>query len=152
MGSTARLFYCRRCTKQTLICCDCDRGNQYCSADCTRAARRQGLREAGQRYQNSFRGRIKHAARQHRYRQRQRDKVTHHRSPTPGLSALLSKRQRRLSSHPQPETTKAGQPYHCDFCGKPCSEFIRSGYLRHSGRAPPPLFPPTTGGYYYDDI
>jgi hypothetical protein len=36
------------------------------------------LRNAGRRYQQSFRGRLHHARRQSRWRERQREKVTHH--------------------------------------------------------------------------
>jgi hypothetical protein len=37
------------------------------------------VRAAGKLYQASFRGRLHHARRQSRWRERQRDKVTHHR-------------------------------------------------------------------------
>ena len=72
MVNSARLFNCASCRRQVVLCRRCDRGNAYCSRDCGEAARRQSQRVAGQRYQNSRRGRQKHAQRQRRYRERQR--------------------------------------------------------------------------------
>ena len=56
----------------------CDRGQQYCGARCSGLARRESLRAAGRRYQQSRRGRHCHrcarrdAERQRRYRRRYR--------------------------------------------------------------------------------
>ncbi len=76
-----RLLCCARnsCRKVILLCSSCDRGNRYCSPDCSRAARQARQRAAGARYQRTRRGRLKHAARQARYRARRRmqQKVTH---------------------------------------------------------------------------
>ena len=63
----ARLFLCARCRRQVLICSRCDRGQQYCGAGCSDLARRESLRAAGRRYQQSRRGRHCHAERQRRY-------------------------------------------------------------------------------------
>jgi len=84
----ARLFLCRRCAKQVLICSRCDRGQEYCGAGCATAARRESVRAAGARYQCTPRGRMHHAHRQRRYRARWRqrrdpEKVTHHGSVAP---------------------------------------------------------------------
>lgn len=54
-------------------------GQLYCPDPCARQARRECLRDAGRRYQASFRGRLHHARRQSRWRERQREKVTHQR-------------------------------------------------------------------------
>lgn len=74
-----RLYLCARCRAQVFICRRSDRGNRYCH-DCAAHARRDSVREAGQRYQLSRRGRFAHAARARRYRAR-RQIVAHHGSP-----------------------------------------------------------------------
>jgi len=66
-----RLFLCGCCLAQVQVCRSCDRGQRYCSPQCAAQARRQRQREAGQRYQRTERGRQRHAARQHAYRQRE---------------------------------------------------------------------------------
>ena len=89
----ARLFLCARCREQVLLCSHCDRGQLYCGSACSGAARRANQRDAGRRYQRSPEGRIKHAARQRRWRQRRREPsvcaVTHHGSPDPSSAAPL---------------------------------------------------------------
>jgi hypothetical protein len=70
--ASARLFLCKRCRDQMLICSRCDRGHVYCDG-CAEAARRQGQREAGKRYQATRKGRRAHAARQCAYRARRND-------------------------------------------------------------------------------
>jgi len=75
MQSSARLFNCARCRCQVVICSYCDRGNIYCGKRCSETARRQSRREASGRYQKTRRGRLSHAERQRRYRQRRRQKV-----------------------------------------------------------------------------
>lgn len=75
-----RLYSCRRCAQQVRICRDCDRGHQYCADECARIRRRESLRRAGLRYQLSYRGACRHAARQSAWRKRQVQKVTHHAS------------------------------------------------------------------------
>ncbi len=45
-----RLYSCRRCAQQMRICRRCDRGNQYCAAECARIRRGESLRRAGARY------------------------------------------------------------------------------------------------------
>ena len=88
-GTPARFFLCVRCRVQVLICSCCDRGQIYCAGGCAQIARREGLREAGQRYQASRRGRVAHALRAHRYRVRQKN-VTHQGSPEPACNGLLT--------------------------------------------------------------
>jgi len=71
-----RLVICGRleCRRQFFLCPWCDRAQRYCSSTCAGAARRRTLRAAGRLYQQSRRGRFRHAARQARYRAR-REKV-----------------------------------------------------------------------------
>ncbi len=47
-----------------MICTHCDRGQRYCGEQCSRLARRESMREAGRRYQQTPDGRAKHAVRQ----------------------------------------------------------------------------------------
>jgi hypothetical protein len=69
---SGRLLLCKRCRALMLVGSCCDRGQVYCVGDCAKKARRQSMREAGKRYQASKKGRLAHAARQHRYCERKR--------------------------------------------------------------------------------
>jgi hypothetical protein len=94
MENTARLFNCARCHCQVVICSHCDRGNIYCGRRCAEHARKTSSRSAGKRYQRTYRGRIKHAERQRRYRALQ-NIVTHQRSAS-------SPPNDSLPPHPEP--------------------------------------------------
>ena len=113
---TLRFFLCAKCRRQVLICSACDRGNLYCSDSCRASRRKESRRAATRRYQSTFRGAQKHAARQHRYRL-QVQKVTHRgsaRESTASYSIPLSNRARDC----------------CHFCGKSGNGFVRFGRLR----------------------
>jgi hypothetical protein len=71
-----RIYCCGRCGKLVVICRRCDRGNVYCAAACAELSRRESNRRHGRNYQQSGRGRMKHADRQACYRERLRQKVT----------------------------------------------------------------------------
>jgi len=132
MELSARLYNCARCHALITICSPCDRNNIYCGSTCSRTARQKSCSMASQRYQKSHRGRMKHAERQRHYRRRQNKIVTHHSSPilpphvvlTPKPNGLIA---RAISGH-----------LRCHFCDKPCSAFLRRGYLRHIGQNSPP--------------
>ena len=81
-----RLYSCARCAVQVRICCDCDRGNQYCVGGCAQIRRRESLCRAGVRYQLSLRGASMHAARQSAWRER-RMKIVTHQGSVPGVDA-----------------------------------------------------------------
>lgn len=83
-----RLYRCQRCGCVVLICSRCDRGQRYCAAGCAHKARQACLRRAGKRYQQSTKGRHRHAARQQRHRRRQKQKVTHQGPPAQNSSVL----------------------------------------------------------------
>jgi hypothetical protein len=70
MDRPARLYLCARCREQVVLCSRCDRGNRYCGRQCRQRARAQARRETAQRYQRSWRGRLCHAQRSRRWRQR----------------------------------------------------------------------------------
>ncbi len=85
-----------------------------------------------QHYQASTKGRMHHAARQRRYRARQRyfeNKVTHTGSKTLAFHALLSIKK---NDETQFQTPVKDERSYCDFCGKPCSKFVRLNFLQKS--------------------
>ena len=96
-------------------------------------ARRRSLRCAGQRYQNSPSGRRRHAARQRRYRGRDK-KVTHHGSPPPrGDDLLASGSPVSASDAAALEDRPRRTITHCHWCGRRCPQLIRQGFLRRRG-------------------
>lgn len=124
---SARLYNCARCQNQVIICSFCDRGNIYCGSICSRRARVQNHRIANQIYQKSPQGRQKHAARQRRYRKREKDKikkVTDHGSPT-----LLP--HDLLPLVPNERLTRQKESLRCHFCDAVVLPSLRKGYLRH---------------------
>jgi len=70
MDQPARLYLCARCRVQVVLCSRCDRGNRYCGRPCRRLAREDARRQTAQRYQRSWHGRMAHAQRSRRWRQR----------------------------------------------------------------------------------
>ncbi len=135
-----RRFVCDRCRTAVYICSWCDHGHRYCSSHCRQAARRRSLSEAGQRYQQSRRGRRLHAQRQATYRQRlrarSRQKVTHHRCrPTSGSASVTSRERTPERSDLSPvghgsRCRNASSPIVCRFCGHGCEPFVRDEFLR----------------------
>ena len=122
MKKDARLYLCLECHLQVIICSACDHGNIYC-VDCAPAARRDSLRAAGKRYQNTPRGRLKHAQRQACYRALHQQKVTHH----PSASGTTAVSLDMPSSGALGEISESEPlPYCCHFCGEQCSDVLRS--------------------------
>src|SRR6218665_2619217 len=92
MDQPGRLFLCARCRQQVVLCSRCDRGNRYCGRACWRLSREAAAREAGSRYQRSYRGRLAHAQRARRWRQRRAQapqNVTHQGCPAEAANAPL---------------------------------------------------------------
>lgn len=129
MEDSTRFFECARCRVQVVICSRCDRGQIYCSSDCSQIIRRTCVNEAGRRYQRSRRGRFAHADRSRRYRERQ--KVTHQALPAtipddslPADSAVAASWQ---LSHAESSTLRKAD---CHFCGgrrqNPCGPATNS--------------------------
>ena len=90
MGNTAEVIlrqrFCRgpNCGIIFWICRSCDRGHQYCSDPCRALARREQLRAANRRHQQSLEGRLDHRDRQRACRiRRARALVTDQGSPLP---------------------------------------------------------------------
>jgi hypothetical protein len=74
---TYRLYNCQRCGALVTVCGPCDRGRIYCQGECAAIRKRESLRRAGARYQNTPRGARKHAARQRLWRGGHAQEVTH---------------------------------------------------------------------------
>ena len=133
--SSYRLFNCARCHRQVRICSHCDRGNRYCSPQCSYQARRDFLRRAGAVYQQTDQGKINHAARQQNYLIR---KMTHQCSKQPPLDlSSHTTSQGRQKSGASKDTWRHRWPsweysdiVYCDFCGRPCAPLARLDFLR----------------------
>lgn len=132
--TTARLYICAICRLQVLICSPCDRGNIYCSGKCAAIARVNSIHSANQRYQNTRRGKMLHADRQHRYRQRNctllatlEKIVTDHGSKVAASSISLPVVNITVKSVKKPDIHI---DIFCDFCGCQCSNLLRRGFLR----------------------
>ena len=145
--ATARFFVCARvsCRVPVLVCRRCDRGQIYCSGTCAQDARRLAQQAAGQSYQATHRGRVKHAARASCYRSRQ-NIVTHQGSPPQPRDDVVL-----LDAEPLAATVTASKPVaarevatrsqapesgslHCHWCGERCSPFVRNEFLRRRQR------------------
>lgn len=126
----ARIFNCGLCHSLVTICSCCDRGNIYCGEVCATQARSESSRLANKRYQNTYQGKLNHAARQKRYIARLKlaeQKVTHHSIQPPYnilLRILIAVAMQKIVL-----LRKNGEIC-CNFCGKPCSAFVRQGFLR----------------------
>jgi len=156
LDKPARLFLCARCRVQVLICSDCDRGNRYCADGCSNVARRALQRDAGDRYQDSYWGRTKHAWRTRRWRQRraeQQQSVTHQGShlapadavlvatpptvPATAVTATLQPCSTTPCIDVASAATSAATPkdravWQCHWCHRGCMPHVRLGFLRHS--------------------
>ena len=125
-----RLFHCVRCHTQVLICRRCDRGQTHCSSTCSKESRRESLRQAGRRYQQTRQGQMKRADRMRGYRAREKQKVTHHGSPPGEVGALLP-----VDTLP-PKVIRVvvtRMDYRCHFCRQPCSDWLRRNFIKRRG-------------------
>lgn len=132
-----RIFSCARCLKQVQICSHCDRGQIYCSRECSHRQRRENNRRAARRYQNSPKGRRNHADRQNRYRNRKK-KVTHQGSHPPSEKVIICQLIKLLwffiddlhKNHTEcSQSTVKDEDNCCDFCGHTLSGFTRYYFL-----------------------
>ena len=129
MQTSSRLYQCLRCHAQVIICTHCDHGQRYCANGCSKQARMASQKRASEKYQTTRAGRFNNAARQQRFRNRQKQKVTHHCSLQTPPHDVLNKHLNTPKSSPlRPKQTKA---IHCHHCGEICSPFLR-GYRAHS--------------------
>jgi hypothetical protein len=136
---SARHYVCARCRCQVFICRHCDRGNIYCTGECAARARQDSVRRAGAVYRSTGGGRHTNAARQRRFRARQKEKVTHHGSLPMRAVALLLLALKPRGSVPQIERESSKTGIFCHHCRRRCDPFLRNRFLRPSERAPPRL-------------
>lgn len=136
MQNTARLYSCQRCRTQVIICSRCDRGQRYCDSACAHNARAISLKRAAKKHQSSRTGRFNNAARQRRFRQRLKQKVTHHGSLTLVLRDLLKNKPERPQIVQKPASID--DTLFCCRCGSTCQPFLRQDFLqsRQSRRQP----------------
>jgi hypothetical protein len=123
---STRIFNCASCYLQVLVCRACDRGQLYCKP-CSKITRQQAIREAKKRYQQTRKGRLKHADRQKRYmlKKQLQQKMTYTGSPqqAPHDSLLLVVEQTA-------EESSAKRV--CHFCGSVCGPWLRHDFLSTS--------------------
>lgn len=148
---SARLFLCARCRTQVVLCSGCDRGNWYCGRTCSRQARAASRRQAGQRYQDSHRGRAAHARRMQCWRERagtrgeqgggiaQTQDVTHQgcrlgrdAAPlAPCTDKTIGNSPTTAETAPQQLPAPAPQ-LRCRRCAVVLSGLLRQGFVRHA--------------------
>jgi len=126
MGHFARIFNCARCHSQVIICSCCDHGNIYCGPSCSQESRKKSHRASEKRYQDTYRGKLNHANRQKRYRERKQKIVTDHSSDEMHTNDLL---QAVINEH---ENTTPSNEIHCHFCGCICDSSLRTTFLAQS--------------------
>jgi hypothetical protein len=131
-----RVFRCARCHEMVRICRRCDRGNRYCSRECSRLGRQGSLREARRRYARSHRGRARHAARQVRYRARRSNA-----DPTSTPYRGFTSRSATWAVQKVPALTSSV----CLSCGRLCSDFVRLDFLTMIRHRRPSITRKTSG-------
>jgi hypothetical protein len=137
-----RLYNCDRCQLQVRICLRCDHGNVYCAGECAKVRRRESLRRAQARYQRTWRGAMRHADRQRRWRARQRQdpKIVTHQGSSIAVARCMvavSAVVRKSPTDASPEEPKSPpiRPSlkHCAFCGAALPAWTRQRPWRWSG-------------------
>jgi hypothetical protein len=140
---TIRRFLCARCRGVAHLCTACDRGQRYCSDECSLAARRRSQRESDRRYQSSERGRLKHAERARRYRQRcksvteqgpvvslERDERSTSASSEMSTPSSAEETATTLASGSSADKKAHSGQMSCKFCRRWCDPWIRHAPLR----------------------
>ena len=129
MQTSSRLYQCLRCHVPVVICHRCDHGQRYCANGCSKQARIASQKRACKKYQTTRAGRFNNAARQQRFRHRQKQKVTHHGSLQTLCHDVLS---RQFTPPKSPRVyPKQAVIMRCHHCGEECSSFLRHDFLRH---------------------
>jgi hypothetical protein len=131
MKDTARLYNCSRCLSLEFICRSCDRGNVYC-LECAPVAQKEARARAAKRYQESHQGRLKHAERQRRYREKLKQKVTHKGSFAVLVRALIRDKQKHAQLRIKAVPTNKQNRIVCCSCNQLCSPFLRNDFLRNT--------------------
>jgi hypothetical protein len=124
----ARLYNCLRCRAQVTLCRHCDQGH-VCCVECAPVARRDAQNRAARHYQASYQSRLNHAARQRRYRERLRQKVTHKGSSGPRTWVLPVNESKKIDAVPGRSDSPKSRSLICHLCRNLCSPFLRRNYL-----------------------
>lgn len=127
---SSRIYNCTHCHTLVAICSCCDRGNIYCGDICAAHSRKVSLHLSNKRYQNTYQGKLNHAAAQKRYVARLKrsvQKMTDHGSqPRCNILILLM-----LIVAARINVAKQNHmDIYCNFCGCRCSYFARNNFLR----------------------
>ena len=127
---SGRLYSCARCHCQVIICSHCDRGNIYCSGECSQAARCEKIKQANQRYEQTSKAKRLKSIRQQRYRQSQKaKKATDQGTLVVRLYDLLLSELKQLKKRLINYRLLYCRHLCCHFCATPCDDFLRQGYL-----------------------
>ena len=129
MCHSARLYNCVKCHAQVIICRHCDRGHRYCLNGCADIAKKESSQRASKKYQATRQGKLNNAARQQRFRDKQKQKVTHQGSLAKPRRVVLTNTIKRPEKPPQ--TPKSNTLLTCHQCNCPCDPFLRQGFLNN---------------------
>ena len=88
------------------------------------------LKRASKKYQSTRAGRFNNAGRQKRYRERQKQKVTHQCSPPVTSHDVL--KNKRIGPEKAEKQDQMGTGLLCHHCGAVCGPFLRQDFLHHS--------------------
>jgi hypothetical protein len=109
------------------ICLSCYRGQTYCSRGCRQKSRREQLRQANRRYQQSWEARMDHRDRQREYRRRRCCRVTDQSSTGPAACGRIKPVLVPVSTRPafsesnelhQRSRQEGFQRLFCILCGR----------------------------------
>lgn len=131
---SGRILTCAWCSVLAVMCQDCDYGNRYCCKNCAQQGRQRSLRLAGARYQKSFEGAKKHAARQAAYEIRQREKLTHQSFPGESSPVIVEQAEQEASQPPVAQLHIPQTLLHCTSCGQQCVFVVRRWTWQHLRR------------------
>lgn len=132
MEFSSRLFSCALCRILCVICSPCDSGQIYCSPNCSKSARKKSCNEAEKRYQQTQKGKLNHALRQQRYRERQSKIVTDHTCQAPSECDPYSPTENKTDESFVNQYVKG---LFCCCCGKGVSYWLRHDFLKKKMRS-----------------
>jgi hypothetical protein len=128
MHDSSRLYSCLSCHCIIIICTHCDRGNIYCK-QCAPVRFLRAKQRANKRYQATYKGRLNHAARQKRYRERLKQKVTYQGFKARSVRDLLVDKGKCVKTLFNTSKKSHIKDIFCHCCNKICSPFLRDGWL-----------------------
>ncbi len=142
MAGDGRLAKCSLCAVLFVVCRGCDRGQQYCSKEHAKTARRKLQREAGRRYQRTPKGQLKNRQRQARYRARQwsrkLDQDCDDEKPVTHQSSLIEGRQTKVMSWITTNSSSSdgnNNGVTCAICGDSIQEsWLRPDFCRRQSK------------------